>query len=190
MNAVGWDAVHDGRDAFRACLRAMCRPGRPVGGLPRPGLSEDPLLDAATALLLALLDVGVGFAVRGGGEPARTADAALARLTGAAPAPVFDADFILIAGGEGGAAGEARRGSALRPEAGATLIYAGSWSPANALLRGPGIETPMPAQLTLPPGELSLLTAAASTPPAGVDAFLVSPAGLTALPRSVLAASG
>jgi alpha-D-ribose 1-methylphosphonate 5-triphosphate synthase subunit PhnH len=186
--AVGWDPVHDGREAFRACLRAMCQPGQPVRGLPRAGLSEEPLLDAASAVLLALLDVGVGLAVWGG-EPARTVGGELTRLTGAAPAPVCDADFILIGGGEGGAAGEARRGSALRPEAGATLVYAGDWTSVGTVLQGPGIESPTLAQLNLPPGELTLLTTAASAPPAGLDALLVSPAGLTALPRSVVAAS-
>ena len=188
MIVAGWDAVHDGRAAFRACLRAMCQPGQPVGGLPRAGLAEEPLLDAATAVLLALLDAGVGLAVWGG-ERARAVGADLARLTGAAPAPVCDADFVLIGGGEGGAAGEARRGSALRPETGATLVYAGDWPPVGTVLQGPGIEHPTVAQLALPPGELSLLAAAASAPPAGLDAFLVSPAGLTALPRSVVAAS-
>jgi alpha-D-ribose 1-methylphosphonate 5-triphosphate synthase subunit PhnH len=183
--APSWDAVHDGRTAFRACLRAMCAPGEPVAGLPRAGICGDPLLDRAAALLLALLDPGLGLAVAGGAE-ARACAERLARATGAAPAPLCDADFVLVTGGPAGPAREARRGSALAPEAGATLVYAGDWPPHEAQLAGPGIEAErLRAALALPPGELALLAEAAAAPPAGVDAFVLSPTGLTALPRSV-----
>ena len=187
MTAATWDAVHDGREAFRACLRAMCEPGRPVPAPPRAGLASDPLRDAAAAVLLGLLDVGVGLCVVGDAAARELGDELL-RRTGAAPAPLCDADFVLVAGaaaGAGGAAAEARRGSALRPEAGATVVYAGGWAPVVAVLEGPGLEAPAPVSLALPPGELELLAAAAAQPPAGVDAFVLSAAGLTALPRSI-----
>ena len=188
MITRAWDPVHDARAAFRAGLEAMCRPGRPVAGLPRAGLAADPLLDHAAALLLALLDPGVGLAVSGDAATRYVGDALL-RETGADPAPVGDADFVLAGAGAQGVAGRARHGSALRPHEGATIVYAADHPPVRRRQRGPGFEAPEEVALPLLPGELELLAAAAANPPAGVDAFVVAADGLIALPRSVLEAA-
>lgn len=181
-----WDPVHDGRTAFRACLDAICRPGTAIPGVPRGRICAEPVLDRAAAVLLALLDPGLTLAVAGG-PYARSAGEQLTRRTGAAPAPIDEADFVLVSGGTGGAAGAARRGTALHPELGATLVYAGDWPLCEAVLRGPGIEErTRSARVSLPERELEALVAAAALPPAGLDAFVVAPAGLIALPRSVL----
>lgn len=183
--ATAWDDVHDGREAFRRCVSALCSPGRSVPAPTRAGLELDPLLDCAATLLLALLDPGLGLAIAGDGRSRALGERLRAR-TGAAPAPLCDADFVLVSEGGDGAAGEARRGSLGRPEAGATLVYAGRWSPSAVALQGPGVEIPGTiGEFALPPGELRLIVAAAASPPAGLDAFVLSPDGLCALPRSV-----
>lgn len=181
-----WDPVHDGRAAFRACLDAICRPGLVVPGVPRGGVCAEPVIDRAASILLALLDPGLTLAVVGCPYSQEVGEQLL-RRTGAAPAPIEAADFVLVGGGADGAAARARRGTALQPELGATLVYAGDWPPCEALLRGPGIEAgPRSTRVSLPAGELDALLAAAQLPPAGMDAFVMGPAGLIALPRSVL----
>lgn len=181
-----WDPVHDGRAAFRVCLGAICQPGIAVPGLPRGQLCAEPILDRAAAILLALLDPGLTLAVVGGPLAEETAGE-LRRQTGARPAPVSEADFVLVSGGSKGAAAMARRGTALRPETGATLVYAVDRPPVQVLLTGPGIEHgSRTARVALPDGEREALIAAAATPPCGLDAFVLSPAGLIGLPRSVL----
>lgn len=183
-----WDPVHDGRAAFRVCLDAICRPGIAVPGVPRARVCAEPLLDRAAGVLLALLDPGLTLAVVGEWY-ARSAGEQLLRQTGAAPAPLEEADFVLVSGGRGGAASAARRGSALRPETGATLVYAGDWPPVEAVVRGPGVEQDARSALVpLPDGELETLVLAAAAPPCGLDAFVLSPAGVIALPRSVMRA--
>lgn len=184
--AISWDAVHDGRAAFRVCMDAMCAPGRAVELGVRAGLDPDPARDRAAAVLLALLDVGVSVAVCGDAA-ARTLVGAVISRSGAAPAPVCDADFVLVTDdGPGGAAGDARRGTPLAPHDGATIIYAGTWKPVMLDLAGPGVQTPFSTAVPLPAGELTALQAAAAAPPTGVDAFVVSEQAVIAIPRSVL----
>lgn len=186
--ATQWDSVHDARVAFIACLRAICDPGAPVE-LPRgAGLELDPRLDRAAAVLLALLDPGLGLAAAGSPRVERVA--ALVRdATGAGVAPVETADFVLIGdGGERGVARRARRGTALRPELGATVLFAGRWAPVVAVLDGPGLSQTRSCALSVPPGAVADLAAAAAEPPAGVDAFAFTDAAIIGLPRSLTVA--
>lgn len=184
MSATAFDRVHDGRIAFRAALAATCDPGAVVP-LPCAGVVADPALDRACAVLLALLDPGFGLAAVGDAAVGE-ACSALRALTGAGPAPEADADFVLVgAGARAGVATRARRGTALAPEQGATVVYAGRWAPVGLRLDGPGLAAPRAARLCLPPGEANALAASRVEAPLGVDAFVVSAGGVAALPRSV-----
>ncbi len=180
-----WDPVHDGRQAFRACLDAICAPGQAVAAPAAAGLDADEARDRAAAVLLSLMDVGTSFAVSGDAG-ARALGQRIAHESGASPAPVCDADFVLVTTGSAGCAGEARRGSALLPHEGATLIYAGTWPVNSVELEGPGLPRRARFDVGLPPGEIGRLRDAAADAPAGVDAFVVTPDSLVAIPRSVI----
>jgi alpha-D-ribose 1-methylphosphonate 5-triphosphate synthase subunit PhnH len=181
---MSWDSVHDSRETFLQCLWAQCRPGVPQGPLPRCGLSADPDLDAAAAILLSLLDPGLVLAAADAGEAGDVA-AALCRLTGATPGAVDDADFVLVSPGSGMVATRARRGNAVAPERGATVVYSGGCDPVSVELRGPGIEDVARVELPLHVEELADLVSANAAAPAGVDTFVVVAAHVVAVPRSV-----
>ncbi len=179
-----WDDVHDGRAAFRACFNAMCRPGRRAPLPARPGVAADPAVDAAAGVLLALLDPGVGLAVCGTGADAIRD--ALVGTTHADPRHAHDADFVLVLdGGEGTVPAALRRGSAIAPERGATLVYAGGWPPSGWRIDGPGTGPDARVTVGVPDGHLAALEDVNRTaPPAGIDCLVVSSAGVVALPRS------
>jgi len=186
--AIAWDRVDDARAAFRACLDALSRPGTRVRGLPMPGLAADPGRDAGAGILLALLDRGVALACDGDAETARIA-ATVRGLTGACETGVEDADFVLAGpGGDPALAARARRGSALAPDRGATLVYAGSGGRGcEARLSGPGVEGTPAAALPLGAEEVESLRLANASPPLGVDVLAVAPDGsLVGIPRSVI----
>jgi len=181
---VTWDDVHDGRAAFRACFNAMCRPGRCAPLPSRPGIATDPAVDAATGVLLALLDPGIGLAVCGSGADAIRD--ALIRTTHADPRGADDADFVLILdGGEDTPPSMLRRGSAIAPERGATVVYAGGWPSGGWRIDGPGTGPGARVSVGMPEGHLAgIEDVNRAAPPAGVDCLVVSSAGVVALPRS------
>jgi alpha-D-ribose 1-methylphosphonate 5-triphosphate synthase subunit PhnH len=182
--AATFDRVHDGRTAFRAAFAATCDPGAVVA-CPRAGLVDDVALDRAAAVLLALLDPGVGLAATGDAATQRLAER-LRALTLAGPAPEADADYVLAGpGAPAGTAGRVRRGTDLSPEQGATIIYAGAWSPVSVALEGPGLPERRLASLRLPEGETAVLRRACAAAPRGVDALVAHPDGIAAVPRSV-----
>ncbi|MGH2989327.1 MAG: phosphonate C-P lyase system protein PhnH [Solirubrobacterales bacterium] len=185
---MSWDHVHDSRTAFRACLEALSRPGARIVDLPRPGLSENAAHEAAAGILLALLDPGLGLASTGGAETVELG-AKVRELTGAAEVRVEEADFVFAGPrGEPDVAGRARRGSALAPDRGATLVYAGVDAQACELeLAGPGVPGTRAAPVPLAAAEIETLRRANSHPPLGVDVLALAPDGsLVGLPRAVL----
>ncbi|MDY7100806.1 MAG: phosphonate C-P lyase system protein PhnH [Actinomycetota bacterium] len=180
---MSWDVVHDSRAVFRACLSAQCRPGDTVGPVPRAGLATDPTLDTVAAVLVSLLDDHLTLAAPFGGAVGSVAEAIRA-VTGAGCASVGDADFVLVTPGGLAVASRARRGTAHEPELGATLIACHGPGRTNVELSGPGLAEPAHTTLPLAADELWALSVANSSPPAGVDVFLVGPSGVTAIPRS------
>jgi alpha-D-ribose 1-methylphosphonate 5-triphosphate synthase subunit PhnH len=183
-----WDEVHDSRAGFRACLEALSRPGTAVAEVPRPRLRDDPATDAAAGVLLSLLDSGLALACSGG--PALDAlGSTLRELTGAAAADVGEADFVLAGPGRDPAlATRARRGSALAPDRGATLVVAPCPDERCAVeLRGPGLAGAVTVDVPLGRTEVAALRLANARPPAGVDVLATTAGGaLVGLPRSVL----
>jgi alpha-D-ribose 1-methylphosphonate 5-triphosphate synthase subunit PhnH len=155
--------------------------------VPAAGVARDPDLDAAAAVLLALLDPGLTLAHAG--DPRAGAVAREVRsITRAGEAPVAEADFVLVVGGAdelaAPVAASARRGTAADPEHGATIVYCVPRQRTRALVAGPGIDGTAWADIPLDRRELAALSTANSAPPAGVDAFLVVAGSILALPRS------
>jgi alpha-D-ribose 1-methylphosphonate 5-triphosphate synthase subunit PhnH len=177
-----WDTVHDGRAAFHACMRAACEPGatQPIA---RPAMASDAASDHAAAVLLALLDAEITVATAG--SPALDALVAEIRArTGALPGDVADADFVVVPTGHP-VADLVHRGTPIAPERGATIVYvadAGCSTPVR--LDGPGLAAPALVDLPLPATELGALREANRHGPVGVDAFIATPDGVCALPRS------
>lgn len=178
---MSWDPIHDSRTTFLACLRAVCRPGSQQGPVPAAGLAEDPVLDTAAAVLLALLDDGLGLAALG--ARAESVASLLRQQTGATAAALDSADFVLVGDGMAGAATRARTGGAATPELGATLVYCATASTAVEL-SGPGLQHPVHVPLGISGDELVALRTANAAPPAGVDIFIAGARVVTALPRS------
>ncbi|UNK47825.1 phosphonate C-P lyase system protein PhnH [Arthrobacter sulfonylureivorans] len=183
-----WDPIHDSRRTFLACLQAQCAPGIPAGPVPAPGLSHDPALDTAAAVLLSLLDPGLTLALIG---PEAGTLSPLYDLTGAAPADPAEADFVLISGDPGQVLGTVRCGDRAHPETGATVIVTGTARAGGqdaastpVTLAGPGIETSIQTVLPLTGPVLRSLEAANSVPPTGIDLLLTGGGVLTALPRT------
>lgn len=177
-----WDTVHDGRTAFHACMRAVCRPGA-TQAIVRPGLAADAAIDHAAAVLLALLDADV--AVVSVGSPALDAVVAEIRArTGARTGDVAEADFVVAPTGHG-VADLVHRGTPLAPERGATIVYvADARCSTPVRLDGPGLAAPIVVDLPLPFAELGALREVNRHGPVGVDAFVAGPDGVCALPRS------
>ncbi len=181
---MSWDRVHDGRDGFLACMRALCSPGQPIDLRSTPAISEAAELDAAAGVLLALLDRGLVLAVAGGPEAHRVAAAAAAR-TGAELGDLEAADWVLVHGPAGDVLTRARRGDRANPESGATVIVATAGPPSVLSVSGPGVDGT--ATVPLPLDELTVraFSSANAETPCGVDVFVVAPGRLYGLPRSV-----
>lgn len=186
---MAFDPVHDGRPTFLACLRAQCSPGTPQGPIPPAHLSEARELASAAAILLALLDPGLGLASVGSDDLHDVA-ARVCSITGAHDAVVADADFVLVAAEkQTGVARQARRGTALMPELGATVIYCSASVPRIVVrLTGPGIDGSKSASLGIAADELDARAAANASPPAGIDVLVVDGDSVLALPRSTAVA--
>jgi alpha-D-ribose 1-methylphosphonate 5-triphosphate synthase subunit PhnH len=173
-----WDAVHDGRTAFHACMRAVCRPGA-TQPIVRPALAVDAAIDHAAAVLLALLDADVTVAAAG--SPALDALVAEIRTrTGARTDDVADADFVVAPTGHP-VAHLVHRGTPVAPERGATIVYVADAGCSRRLIGGP---SPTMVDLPLPTAELGALREVNRHGLVGVDAFIALPDGVCALPRS------
>ena len=177
-----WDAVHDGRTAFHACMRAVCRPGA-TQPIVRPALAVDAAIDHAAAVLLALLDADVTVAAAG--SPALDALVAEIRTrTGARTDDVADADFVVAPPGHP-VAHLVHRGTPIAPERGATIVYVADADCSTPVrLDGPGLAAPTMVDLPLPTAELGALREVNRHGLVGVDAFIALPDGVCALPRS------
>lgn len=182
-----WDTVHDSREAFLACLRAQCSPGVAVGPLPPAGVSADPFLDGAAAILLSLLDPGLGLCVVGDGPELDAVGERLRHRTGSSAAPIADADFVLVgAGAPSGLVARARRGSVLAPEQGATVVFCAPATVCRVELDGPGIDGTIRVSVPLDDADLAAIVAANAERLCGVDVFvLTAPDRVLAIPRSV-----
>jgi alpha-D-ribose 1-methylphosphonate 5-triphosphate synthase subunit PhnH len=179
------DLVHDSREVFLACLWAQCSPGAAQGPVPTPQLTPDPALDTAAAVLLALLDPGIGLATVGTPETEAVAARVLA-MTGAHDSPVEAADFVLVGDqARPDVVRQARVGSAIAPERGATIVYcADPRRRARVTLTGPGIDGSRSGALAVPRGELDARAARDVVPPAGVDLIVAEAGAVVAVPRS------
>ncbi|WP_290684489.1 MULTISPECIES: phosphonate C-P lyase system protein PhnH [unclassified Haematobacter] len=153
---------------FEALMWALSRPGV-ERRLPEPGLAP---------VAQALVDLEV---------TAFTDDEGLQRLidrTGARPARLNTADYLFLASGAEAAFRQARTGSAIHPEAGATLVVAAPLEGGPRLrLAGPGIDGSVTIAPALPP-ELWDIRAERVAYPLGFDLFLVDGDRITGLPRS------
>jgi alpha-D-ribose 1-methylphosphonate 5-triphosphate synthase subunit PhnH len=180
-----WDFVHDGRRAFDCCFRSFCLPGELIEGAPRAMMVDNVAHDVAAGILLALLDPGIRLAVAG---PATTQELAakLCSLTGAELTSIPHAAFVLITEGvDVSVADQAFRGTALQPESGATLIYAGSWPKVPVTLQLPGHAIDRSLALPMPPDEFDAVMRANVETPLGVDVLVVAGTSLLGLPRGV-----
>lgn len=153
---------------FEALMWALSRPGT-ERHLPEAGLRP---------VVQALVDLEVA---------AFTDDAALQPVidrTGARPASIEAADYLFLTGDPAGAFGQARIGSALHPEAGATLVVAAALSGGGRLrLTGPGIDGSVTIAPALSP-RLWDLRARRVAYPLGFDLFVVEGDRVIGLPRS------
>ena len=179
-----WDVVHDSRTTFVACMRALCSPGTPIELPFLPGISGYPELDRAAAVLLALLDRGLGLGVSGDDTVHQVA-ATVCALTGAETVDAGTADWLVVHGPPATAISQARRGTRSVPEDGATLVIATAGEARPLTLSGPGLPQPTTCFVPLDALALHALTAANSNPPTGVDLLIVTPECLIGLPRSV-----
>lgn len=178
-----FDAVQDSQRVFRALLRATSRPGEIIV-LPETGDG------AVEVVLLTLLDVEVTFCVLGPGG-ARELEERLLGATGTRAAPVEEAVFALIPGGDSdGAMLDLRRGTLEAPEKGATAIYGVKRltenGPKTLTLSGPGVSGNRTLGVEgLSAEELEAIRESRAYYPLGVDVYLVDEAGsLVGLPRS------
>jgi alpha-D-ribose 1-methylphosphonate 5-triphosphate synthase subunit PhnH len=177
--------------AFRVLLAAMSRPGK-LYHLTSPQFSEGPL-PVLAPLFGGLLDHEVSVAVLGDGPFGKLAGHIAAR-TRCRTAPVAEADFIFIAGGDSrGAVLCAKRGTLHYPDRSAILVYqvpsllSIDEAPVRLALTGPGIreEIRLGAISGLAPHEPVQLKEANREFPLGVDALFIDEYGrLLCLPRS------
>lgn len=165
---------------FRAVLDALARPGS-VAQLPAGPAGRVP---PALLPALALADHGTGVCVVGG-DPGWTE--VIRAVTNAAPAPLADAELVVVLPGVDPDLGAVRTGSATSPESAALLSLAVAdvrGGGAAVRISGPGVVEP---HVIAPSGPLHLLERlrAGTRFPAGFDVLLVDPAGrLLGLPRS------
>jgi alpha-D-ribose 1-methylphosphonate 5-triphosphate synthase subunit PhnH len=165
-------------------MRAMCTPGVPVELSAVPGISGQPELDGAAAVLLALLDRGLSLGVMGG-DAADQVGATVAQQTGARRGEIADANWTLVHGPSADAITRAHRGTRLAPERGASLVVAATGEASPVMLTGPGIRGAAKAFVALDEMAIHAFTAANAAPPCGVDLFIVDGDCLMSLPRSV-----
>lgn len=163
---------------FEALMWALARPGS-VQTLPAPGF---------TTIAEVLLDRECRVFAQ---DPAL---ALFVASLGAASAPVTQADHCFLSLADTGGLAllhQVAVGSALYPDAGATVLAQAEFGPGltdgqRLRLRGPGIETATEIRLGgLAPG-LWPLRAARCHYPAGFDLFLLCGAQVIGLPRSTL----
>lgn len=178
-----FDPIRDSQRVFRALLRATSRPGEIVA-LPETGEG------AVEAILSTLLDVEVTFRVLGS-DGARELEERLLGATGARIAPIEEANFALIPGGDSdGAMLDLNRGTLEAPETGAMAIYGvkrlAEYGPQTLTLSGPGVSgSRMLGVEGLSAKELEAIRESRAYYPLGVDVYLVDEAGsLVGLPRS------
>lgn len=179
-----WDAVHDSRRVFMSCLRAQCAPGSPVSSVPRAGISADPRLDTAAAVLLTLLDSTTPVAPCG--PDARAVVHVVSELTRSPVSEVSTAEFILVVGDPADTIRRAPRGDRDRPESGATIVVVDDGAQGTLTLTGPGIPGRRVASLRLGPGARRERERANAAPPCGIDLFLLDDEGVVALPRTTI----
>ncbi|BBY85739.1 phosphonate C-P lyase system protein PhnH [Mycolicibacterium tokaiense] len=179
-----WDPVHDSRSTFLACMHALCSPGTPFELPQTPDMTDRPELDRAAAVLLALLDRGLGLAIHGGDAAAQVA-AAARTATGADSTDLGAADWVLVDGPPAPAIVHARRGTPTNPESSATLVIASTGPTRPVRLAGPGLREPVTHRIPLDELAQQALVVANQNPPMGLDIFIVTPDCLIGLPRSV-----
>ncbi|MEQ8227843.1 MAG: phosphonate C-P lyase system protein PhnH [Rhodospirillales bacterium] len=185
------DPVHDSQAVFRAVLRAMSRPGE-VQELTVPIVPPAPLISAAAAVCLALLDLETRLWVDGGSRDVSQARDFLAFHTGAPTASAAaDADFVVIADGAMVPRLDIfRQGSDEAPEKSATLIVQvadlddvladGAWR-----LSGPGIDGTAGLRIEgLRGGLAEELADNRGRFPRGVDLILCTKTRVAGLPRT------
>ena len=177
-----FDTVFDSQRVFRCLLQAAAQPGK-LFTLP-PFACGPPEAAART-----LLDHEVAFCALGG--QVAEVEERLSRLTGARVAPVEEADFALISGGDSAdAVLELQRGTLERPELGATAIYVvEELSNTGALLlelTGPGVPGARTLGIEgLAAEEAGMIRETRLDYPLGIDVYLIDGAGRVAgLPRS------
>lgn len=183
MRALGMDPVHDTREAFRATVDAMSRPGT---------VETVPTAPADHAVLATLVDHEVTLS--SGDETLVRSLEREGRLT---TAPFEQAAVVHVCGSTGGRVRAARRGTRKEPAEGATVVYrvddlssaaagANDESATRIRVAGPGV--PGSRTLTvagLPAAEVAAIREAQSDYPRGVDVLLTADDRVAALPRSV-----
>lgn len=169
------------QQTFRLLMQAMSRPGT-IHQLEYTG-DQMPYM----SVLLTLLDHEVTFAVVGRGIDCNH----ITMATGARKAPVEEADYLIIDGGDSaGVVLRAKRGDFRYPDEGATLIYhvkSLQGSDTCVCLIGPGI---LRQQHLVMDGfssrEVADIATANADFPTGIDCIFVDDsARVTAVPRSV-----
>lgn len=178
-----YDPIFDSQRSFRALLLATARPGE-ICHLPEVGDAQ-----AHELALMALLDHEVSFAVVG--EGAQDAQDVLLLLTESRTAPLSEADFVLVLGGDSrGGLSELKRGTLEEPEVGAAAVYAvgeiSDLAPLVLRLSGPGVPGERTVGIKgLANAEVEAIQEARAHYPLGVDVYLVSREGsVLGLPRS------
>lgn len=170
-----WNSVHDSRETFLSCIRALSDPGKVISELPLPHDSG-----FGIGILHSLLDPGV---------PCYSDTVAtdwLFEEIGAPEVAIQDASFIYCTDDLFQALAQARKGGATNPQDGATVVYAPDSGTAEHQFRlsGPGLESPVVRPLPLSPDFAGHWKAANSGFPQGVDLFIACGAGIIGLPRT------
>jgi alpha-D-ribose 1-methylphosphonate 5-triphosphate synthase subunit PhnH len=184
-------------------LLALSAPGRELKGLPAvalgalpSGIGAQPNRDVqghAAALLLALADETLTLAAIGDGATESVA-ATVAGITGATLLEHGEdpsrADLLIVGGEESASAmGMARRGTAVEPHRGATVILAGHWPERVYAVvrareaRAPSSSASRTASMRLPEGARLVIAEANANYPAGLDLLVATDHGFVALPR-------
>jgi alpha-D-ribose 1-methylphosphonate 5-triphosphate synthase subunit PhnH len=172
-----YDQVLDGQKHYRTLLQATARPGS-IGQLDDVALDVPPPMNHATALIcLALMSGDSSFHMDQGESSPRDF---IRRETSAREAEPAHGDFIIVAAAHRlDAIRQAKSGSLLYPEQGATVIFqVAAISPApiegglRLLLTGPGIETETEVYLLGASGQLfDVLRERNAEFPMGIDVF-------------------
>ena len=177
MRAVGVDPVHGTREAYRALLDVMSRPGS-IESVPEP---------ADYAVVATLVDHEVGFWTDD--ERLRSDLASQGRLDAVDQS---DAVVVHARDHENVAIEDCRRGSLVEPSDGATVVYRvdevaeGTAAELTTVeLTGPGVDGTATLSIALPSPELETISEVQANYPCGVDAVFASADAVAAIPRSV-----